>query len=213
MVITRISTKGKRCIVEFDERDPLTLEQDLVMMYVLFTGKELSEEQYGEIAAEQEFLTAMAAAHRFIGYRARSEREVRDRLRQKHIAPAAVQRAILRLRETGVLDDSEFGGKFVHDALLRKPVGRIRLKMDLRRKGLDDAAIDRALNMRYDTVSEIEAARALSAKRLRTRAGQAPAAQRAALAQYLRSRGFTREAIDASIAAIDEPERTPDEEA
>ncbi len=200
MFIARLVSRGKRSTVELDTGETLVVVQDVALKYFLYQGKSIDDTEWQAIVEEQNYVDALVAAHRFVGYRARSVLEVERKLRGKGFGTPIVARVVERLRSTGVLDDGDFSGKFVHDALLKKPVGRLRLRRELKAKGLDDAMIDRALDAQFDTARETDAARSLAERRGRTMRGGTQTERRFALASYLRSRGFSREAIDIVVA-------------
>jgi len=202
MRIEKIQPRTKAQSVEFDTGDIVEIANDVAAEFVLFRGKELSEEQFADLRREQELFDAMTAAHRFLGYRVRSEREVREKLAGKKFSYEAIERAIKKLHEGNYLDDGMFALKYVHDALLKKPFGRTRLRQDLRRKGITDLAIDDALADQFDAGKEFEAAMRLAERRATKSKNEPLFKQKNALRQYLLSRGFSRETIDAAIREI-----------
>ena len=98
-------------------------------------GVALSHEELGEVRVAGERALAMARALNFLGYRARSEREVRDRLRRYGYGEETVGGVIRRLEELGYLDDAEFA-RMVAREKARK-YGPRRVSVELRRSGVD----------------------------------------------------------------------------
>ena len=70
-------------------------------------GVTLSGEELREIRAAGERALAMSRALHYLGYRARSEKEVADRLRRYGHGEETVEGVIWRLGELGYLDDEK----------------------------------------------------------------------------------------------------------
>jgi len=202
MRIEKIQPRSTRQTVEFDTGDVLVIANDVASDFGLYRGKELSDDEFARLKNEQELYDALTAAHHFLGYRARSEREVREKLRQKKFTAATIERAMGKLQEGNYLDDDLFAVKFVHDSLLKKPVGQVRLKQELRRKGITDRAIDGAIADQFDAGAEYDAAMRLAERRVKKNSEEPLAKQKYSLRQYLQSRGFSRETLDAVIKNV-----------
>ena len=70
-----------------------------------------------------------------LSYKPRSLAEMRARLMEKDWAEeAVVDQVLARLEELGYLNDEEFAANFANSRLTAKPIGRSRLRRDLRRK-------------------------------------------------------------------------------
>ncbi len=103
-------------------------------------GQFLSEadiERLKGVDAEQK---AYERAVRFLGYRPRSEAEVRNNLLRAGIPVALCEQVIARLRAQGHLDDAEFARYWVENRERFRPRGAQALRQELRNKGVADAA-------------------------------------------------------------------------
>lgn len=97
----------------------------------------------------------MARAFRLLSRKARSTAELRAKLLEK--APGEeqlVERVIVRLQELGYLNDQQLASDYAALRLQLKPMGRRRLREELRRKRLPEVAIEAALNQAYDQTDE-----------------------------------------------------------
>ena len=104
----------------------------------------------------------MSVALRYLTARPRSERELRDRLRQRKVGEMVIDRTVEQLRARGLLDDFTFAQYWVDQRVTFRPRSRRMLEMELRRKGVDGTAIEDAT---LDMDDEAEAYRAASAGR------------------------------------------------
>jgi regulatory protein len=154
----------------------------------LSTGELLSDEKILKLQNEDAGEVAMQKALRFLGYRARSTKEVRANL-EKHEIPAAVIESVLeRLHENRLLNDQEFAQAWVENRNTFRPRSRRVLAMELRRKGLDDEAVEQALE---GNVDENNLALAAARKHVRKVQGLAWPEFRNKLAGFLGRRGFS----------------------
>lgn len=99
--------------------------------------------------------------------RARSRRELADKLAQKHV-PEEIATALLdRFEEVGLIDDAEFARLWVEGRHAAKGVAPRALSQDLRRKGVDDEVAREAIEQ-ISTDEQEATARALIRRKLRS---------------------------------------------
>lgn len=87
---------------------------------------------------------AMDQALRLLSFRARSEREMADRLGQKGFAPEVADRTVGRLRELGLLNDGALA-RDMTEVRRRGGRGDHRIRQELRKRGLPQETIAEAL--------------------------------------------------------------------
>jgi regulatory protein len=99
--------------------------------------------------------------------RARSRKELADRLASKDV-PAEIAAALLdRFEEVGLIDDEAFARLWIADRQRRKGLASRALSQELRRKGVADEVVREALD-EVEPGAEEAAARELVRKKLRT---------------------------------------------
>lgn len=97
----------------------------------------------------------MARALRLLALRPRSREELWQKLREKNPEDESlIGRVIARLEELGYLNDARFAADYTQTRLELKPVGRRRLKNELRKRMIAEDLIDRTLNEVYTRESE-----------------------------------------------------------
>lgn len=79
---------------------------------------------------------------RFLSYRPRSEKEVRDNLVKKKAPVEIIETIIERLKEHKFIDDKEFASWFVEQRTAAKPKAARIIKMELKQKGISEEIID-----------------------------------------------------------------------
>lgn len=86
------------------------------------------------------------AALRLLAHRARSRGELATRLRRKDFPSRLIQPVLDDFEDRGWLDDAEFARSWIRDRLRLRPRGRRALTAELRKKGVDAAVIEGALD-------------------------------------------------------------------
>jgi regulatory protein len=99
--------------------------------------------------------------------RARSRKELSDKLASKHVPTEIATRLLDRFEEVGLVDDAAFARSWVQSRQPGKGLARRALAQELRRKGVDDEVARVALD-EVDPDDEVEAARTLVRRKLRT---------------------------------------------
>jgi len=124
---------------------------------------------------------ALAAAQGALARRDLTERELRDRLAQAGLEPAAAEEALETLRRGGLVDDERFAAERAR-VLVERGKGNAAIRFDLERHGVAAAQVDSAL-----AALEPERERA---ERVVARRGGGPKT-----ARLLASRGFGEEIV------------------
>lgn len=99
--------------------------------------------------------------------RARSRKELADKLAAKNVPAEVATRLLDRFEEVGLVDDDAFARSWIAARQPTKGLARRALAQELRRKGVDDEVARPALDD-IDPAQEEAAARALVRKRLRS---------------------------------------------
>ena len=150
---------------------------------------------------------ALQLALRWLGVRARTERELRDRLAGRGAEPAVIEAVLERLRRWGYLDDRRLAVDMVDRAGVRQ-IGPRRVRAELLRRGVAADVVGEALAERLPPERERELALQLARRRWeRLAAGEPgdPARLAARLYRFLVGRGFRPEvAEEAARRAMEE---------
>jgi regulatory protein len=97
--------------------------------------------------------------------RARSRKELRDKLATKGVPDGLAERLLDRFTEVGLVDDEAFARSWVESRQRSRGLARRALAQELRRKGVDDQAARAALDD-LDPEREEQTARTLVRKKL-----------------------------------------------
>lgn len=111
----------------------------------LSMGQTLTDEAIETLKREDRDERAYDAAVRFLGYRARSVKEMRVYLREKKYPKPCRERVIARLEEQAYLNEKEFARLWIENRRRLNPKGAWMLKQELLQKGVAEDLIDEAL--------------------------------------------------------------------
>ncbi|HET8665446.1 MAG TPA: regulatory protein RecX [Nocardioides sp.] len=121
--------------------------------------------------------------------RARSRKELREKLATKDVPDDLAERLLDRFAEVGLVDDAAFARSWVESRQRGRGLARRALAQELRRKGVDDETARTALDD-LDPDREEEAARQLVRKKLRSLRGVDHATATRRLAGLLARKGY-----------------------
>lgn len=129
---------------------------------------------------------------RFLSYRHRSEKEIKDFLACKQVAPVVIAKILKKLKEQNFINDREFAKWWIEQRTGSKPRGWRAIKMELKQKGISDELIT---NYKLLITNEEELARKAIEKKtaIYKKLPRQEAYQK--LSQFLLRRGFDWETI------------------
>jgi len=197
----------KRVNVFLDGRFAFSLEAEVAVKEGLRVGQEFSANQIKALAESDYFSRCLNAATHYLGYRPRSEFEIRERLQRRGFNESTVSAVIAKLKEQGLVDDSAFARFWQENRDSFNPRSRWLTKLELRQKGVTDGIIDQVVSATDDSDSAYRAA--LSKACHLSRSDYQDFRYR--LGQYLKRRGFGYGIINRTVERLwEEQEIAPD---
>lgn len=185
----RRAAPGKIAL-EVDGRPWRTVPDEVVLRVGLVQGLDLDRPLLRRLRGELVRAQALEAGARALARRDLSEQRLRERLRRAGAPPAAERSAVASLARARLVDD--------------RRLARARARA-LAERGWGDAAI--ADRLEREGIDEAEAAGALAElapERERAAEAAGPADDRRRAARLLARRGFSYEAIEDALGALDE---------
>jgi regulatory protein len=186
--ITGVRERRGRARVFVDGEFWAEIDADVAAERGLREGVALSLEELSETRVAGQRALAMNRALRFLGYRARSEKELRERLRRYGYGEDTVGSVVGRLKELGYLDDEEFARLAVREKARR--YGPRRVLGELRKSGVEAELAQGVVNEEFAGRSELEEASSAAARRY-NRGGSNAQARR--VYGFLMRRGYSAE--------------------
>lgn len=121
------------------------LDEIDMLYYKLLNASEISEEKYNHIKENVVFNKARDAAVKFIGFKARTKKEVENKLKEKDFSEDIILRVINLMEKYGYIDDYSYAGSFLRDKFNLKGFGIKRIEYELKLKGVDNNIIQQVI--------------------------------------------------------------------
>lgn len=128
-------------------------------------GDEITDEQLHELIAASDERRAREKAMYLLEHRNHSKKELTDKIARTAASREAAKAAADRMEELGLVDDEAFARDYARELFLRKRYGAARVRLELRRKGIDSELIDSLLEEYGDEDAALENIRAVLDRR------------------------------------------------
>ncbi len=206
-VITAITKERGRLRVVINEDSEVLVPVSLFRERPLSVGDAIDMEEYDQWLLLRQYRHALDRAVAFLAGRARSRREMEERLLRSGYRPCTVEMVLFKLEKEGLLDDADFARQWV-DARSARRMGRGRIAQELRRKGVSAQEAEEALEALSEE-DQLEGAIALVEKALsRVPSGEDSRKTAARITAMLARRGYgydvAREAISRVMESTEE---------
>ncbi len=160
----------------------------------------VSQNNSGKIVDREDFDRAKEYALKLLGYRERSEQEIRRRMVRKKYGEKVIGKTIEFLKEQNLLNDRRFA-RIWTESYLRRNYGKWKVRADLSEKGVDSEIIEEILKESYLKVDETQLALDLVQRKWPSLKKKNEKSLRR-LAGSLQRRGFSFEVIAEVIRQI-----------
>ena len=131
------------------------VNRDVVLEFGLKKGFKLTEQVQRAILERENHFRARFTALNFLSYRDRSEHEMRVRLQKSKHSESAIESTIDYLKSSRLLNDASFAITYAEGRFRSGGYGPVRVRHDLRKKGIDDASIEQAIEEVYSEVEDL----------------------------------------------------------
>ena len=193
MVITRIERQKKnprRYSIYVDEKFAVGVDRNVIIDRGLRKGDTIDDKLLLALQTADELIRGHQVALRFLSYRPRSEAEIRKRLERDTFRSETIEHIVVQLFAEGQLDDKRFAEMYAQSKMLKKPIGAVRLRRELKQKGISDTIIRHVEQAFCDYDTELNNARHLAKKKLANERTKDPIKRKRRLADFLARRGF-----------------------
>jgi len=190
--------RRKRVNIFLDGRFAFSLEAEVAIREDLKVGQELSASQIGALARSDQFHRSLNAAAHYLGYRPRSEFELRQRLHQHGFDGDSVEAVLAKFKEQGLVDDMAFAQFWKDNRESFSPRSQRLTRLELRRKGVADDVIAQVV----DTIDDGESAYRAALSKARSLPLSDYQSFRRRLGEYLKRRGFGYGVISHTVERV-----------
>ena len=186
--VTDVRERRGKALVFVDGEYWAELDAGVAIECGIRVGAAFSWEELGPARVAGERPVAMGRALNLLGYRARSEAEIRDRLGRYGYAGETIEAVVGRLEELGYLDDAEFARLKAREKARR--YGPRRVSVELRKSGVGEELAREVVEEEFAGRSEVGEARSAAARRYNGRGSDAEARR---VYGFLVRRGYSAE--------------------
>lgn len=186
--ITGVSERRGKARIFVDGEFWAELDAGVAAEFGLREGAEFSRAGLDRARVAGERPVAMGRALNLLGFRARSEAEIRDRLRRYGYIDQTIESVVLRLHELGYVDDTEFARLKAREKARR--YGPRRVTAELRQSGVGEVLAREVVQEEFAGRSEVGEARSAAARRYNERGSDAEARR---VYGFLVRRGYSAE--------------------
>jgi len=190
--------KADHADIYLDNRRAFSLSLVVIHKAGLRIDQNLSQPEIEELIQEDCAQSAFDAALHFLAYRPRSEAEIRARLRRRKFDEKAIDSALQRLEEQGLIDDLAFAQFWRENRDSFSPRSKRLLQIELRRKGVPLNTIEEVVESSDDHLNAYRA----GAKKARALRALDLSAFRERLAAFLQRRGFSYDVVGPTVERL-----------
>jgi regulatory protein len=139
-----------------------------------------------------------------LSFRERSSKELAKRLKDKGEAPEAIDQAVSRLHENGLLDDTRFAESRARSGIVGKARSRRRIQQDLAQRGVSREVADQAITKVLDEegTSELLLAERAARKKLRSLDRYEGQEKRQKLYAFLARQGYPGDVVSKVLKRV-----------
>jgi regulatory protein len=202
--VTALKTQKKtgRVNVFIDGRFAFALSAESLLKAELKVDREISQAEIGELIKEDDFLKVYDRVLKFLSFRPRSEKELKDWFVKKEVDEETQKLIYPKLKHLGYINDEEFAKWWIEQRMTFRPAGRRLLTLELRQKGIAQSLIAQLLNCSIAQGSELELAKKVAEKKLKRLKDLPPLEFKQKLSAILARRGFDWETINEVLSEI-----------
>jgi regulatory protein len=191
--ITSIEVQKKdsnRFSIFLDGEFAFGIHKDVLLESGIARGDRLTESQVETIKKREEVKKAKIKAVKLLSVRARSRKELDERLKRSGFSTGAIDETLRELERLDLVNDAEFAVLFARTKMAQKPQGKLALSLQLKKKGIEETAIENAIAKAYEGTNESEVAFSLANRKKQQFRNLEEQKAKKRLSDYLLRRGF-----------------------
>ena len=203
--ITKITQQKKdleRYNIFLDGKYAYSVHESILVKYSLTKGMTFDDATLSEMLYEEEINKAFNRALHYLGFRMRSEHEVKTKLLELEYGEAVVLEAIVKLRKLGFLNDESFSDALLQTRKRSSKQGPQAIKQELQRKGVKKELLEKVMES-YTEDEQVAVARELAEKEAGRNRVLSPRQTEQRIQNLLMRRGYSFSIIKEALKDID----------
>lgn len=142
--LVKIEGRADKFAVKFEDDETITVSTAQIADFGLYSGREMGDDEYGELRDSLELNTSKTRALRIIGSRNYSSFEIERRLTAKGTHAETAHKTVEWLETIGAVNDAEYAA-MIAQHYSAKGYGTARIRDELYRRGIPREIWDDAL--------------------------------------------------------------------
>lgn len=202
--ITKISTQKQagRYSVELDQVYAFGVAESVLIKYGLAKGRELDDALIAKIKYDDAIAKALNTALNYLGHALRTEKQIREKLKEKAIADPIQDEVLVRLKTLGYVDDLNYAKHYVATKKRLSPKGPLAVGMALQQAGVSESAIAQALTT-YTRDEQLAVGEKIAVKLSQRYQREATRAKQQKIVQALAQKGFAFDIAQSIVSRLD----------
>nr|WP_211117191.1 recombination regulator RecX [Sporosarcina ureilytica] len=204
-VITKITQQkrdSERYNIFLDEEYAFSVHESVLVKFGLTKGMTLEDWSVDDMVYEDEIQKAFNRALHYLGFRMRSEHEVKQKLVELKYGEAVIMEAIVKLRNLGFLNDKTFSKALLETQKNTSGQGPRAIQQRLQQKGIDKDLQEKVLN-EYSESEQLEVARKMAEKEARRNRTESPQQKERRIQNSLLRKGYSYDIIKDALSSIE----------
>jgi len=166
MELTAAEPRRKGLVqIYLDGEAAVKIDAEIFLRSGLKPGDMLTDGELHELIRASDERRAREKALYLLEHRSHSKKELTEKIARTAASRPAAQAAADRMEELGLLNDEAYARDLARDLFTRKRYGAMRVKQELKRKGIDGELIDELLEQYGGEEAALENIRAVLDKK------------------------------------------------
>lgn len=166
MELTAAEPRRKSLIQLYLDGEPaVKIDAEIFLRSRLKPGDKLTDEELHELIKASDTRRAQEKALYLLEHRSHSKKELADKIARTAASKEAAQAAADRMEELGLIDDNAYARDLARHLFCTKRYGVMRVKQELKLKGIDNLLIDELIDEFGGEESALENIRAVLEKK------------------------------------------------
>ncbi len=146
MEITAAEPRRKGLVqLYIDGQEAVKVDREVFLRSRLKPGDEISDEALRRLLQDSDAHRAKEKALYLLEHRSHTKKELTEKIARTAASREAAAAAAQRMEDLGLVDDEAYARNFAKELFLRKRYGPLRVKQELRHKGIDGELIEELL--------------------------------------------------------------------
>ncbi len=200
--ITRQKKDGERYNIYLDDKYAYSVHETVLIKFGLTKGMTLEDWSMDEMIYEDAIRKAFNRALHYLGFRMRSESEVKKKLLDLDYGEAIVLEAIVKLKNLGFLNDETFSEALLQTQKNSSSKGPRAIQQEMQKKGIGKELQAKVLES-YSEDEQLQIATKLAEKAANANRSVAPSQLKQKIQNALLRKGYSFDIIKQALDNID----------